>query len=475
MNPKAKPLCVDLDGTLIKNDTFLQALFQLFRTRPLLLFKLPALTRGGLAAFKRRIAQEIRLDPVVLPYHEELLAFLRAEKANGRELVLATASDALPAGIIAAHTGLFSDVIASDGETNVKRDRKRERLIARYGEKGFAYAGNSLDDLAVWEAADEIIAVNPSVAVRRKLKGRPARFFEDRPSLLNSWVHEMRISQWMKNILIFLPMFLAHRVTEWPLYAAAVVAFLSFSFGASAIYVLNDLLDLHADQHHPRKRRRPFAAGNVNPAYGVFVLPLLLAASLWLASILSAAFLCVLLFYFLTTTLYSWWFKQHALLDVLILAGLYAIRILAGAAATGVEASTWLIAFSIFLFFSLAMVKRYSEFRELTGEAPEAGRERGRGYRVEDLPLLAVFGSISGFMSVLVLALYINSSKVMQFYPNPGALWLLCPLLLYWISRIWLLAYRGELSDDPLDFAAKDPRTWGMAALAGLILLLGSL
>ena len=469
-----RPLCVDLDGTLVKTDTFAQALLLLIRTRPAALFALPRRAAGGLAALKRRVAQDIALDPAVLPYHPGLLTFLQSERGKGRELILTTASDLLPAQAIAGHLGLFSDVIASDGKTNLKAARKRDALVARFGEKGFDYAGNASDDLAVWDAAQGIIAVNPSAPVRRALKRRSARIFEDRMARPAAWMKALRIGQWMKNVLVFLPMILAHELTTPALYLKAGIAFLAFSLAASAVYVFNDLFDLHADQHHPRKRRRPFAAGDLSLAAAAAAGPLLVLAALGVALLLPPAFMAVLLIYLTATTLYSWRFKQIALLDVMTLAGLYALRILAGTAAYGVETSTWLIAFSIFLFFSLAMVKRYAELREALQDMPEAVRGRGRGYRPADLPLLAGFGAGSGCVSVLVLALYINSDKVVRFYKTPSALWLLCPMLLYWIARVWMLASRGELSDDPLDFAVRDPQTWLVGALSAVVLAWGS-
>ena len=470
-----RPLCVDLDGTLVKTDTFAQALLLLIRTRPTALFSIPRWASGGLAAFKRRIAQEIELDPAALPYHLGLLAFLKSERAKGRELILVTASDELPARAVAAHLGLFSDVMASDSIINLKAGRKRDALIARFGAKGFDYAGNSTDDLPVWEAANGIIAVNPCAPVYRALKNSSARIFEDRPARLKTWLKALRVHQWTKNVLIFLPMLLAHELTTPALYVKAVLAFFAFSFAASAIYVFNDLFDLHADQHHPRKKNRPFAAGNLSLMAAAVAAPLLVLAALGTAQLLPPAFTGILLIYLVVTTLYSWRLKQLALIDVMTLAGLYAIRILAGTAAYGVETSTWLIALSIFLFFSLALVKRYAELREASQGHADAVRIRRRGYCAADLPLLAGFGAGSGCVSVLVLALYINSAKVVQFYHNPALLWLLCPLLLYWIARVWLLASRGELSDDPLDFAARDPQTWLIGALSAAVLILGVL
>ena len=470
-----RPLCVDLDGTLVKTDTFAQALLLLVRTRPSTLLSIPQWASKGLAFFKRCVAQEIQLDPAALPYHAELLAFLKSERAKGRELFLVTASDERPARAVAAHLGIFSDVMASDGAINLKAARKRVALIARFGEKNFDYAGNATDDLAVWQAAAGIVAVNPCAAVRRALKNQSVQIFEDRPPKWKSWLKALRVHQWMKNVLVFLPMLLAHELANPALYLKAVLAFFAFSFAASAIYVINDLMDLHADQHHPRKQRRPFAAGNLSLMAAAGAVPVLILLSLTTAQLLPVEFTGILFVYLLVTTLYSWRLKQLALLDVLTLAGLYTIRILAGTAAYDVATSGWLLGFSAAIFLSLALVKRYAELREALAGHPEKIGARGRGYHARHLPWLARFGIASGILSAIVLALYITSPKVLEFYNRPAALWLLCPLVLYWIGRIWRLAASGKLSDDPLEFSARDPQTWLIGALSAAILILGTI
>jgi 4-hydroxybenzoate polyprenyltransferase/phosphoserine phosphatase len=471
----SRPLCVDLDGTLVKTDTFAQALLLLGRTRAGDLVRTLLHRPRNLAALKRRVAQTVQLNPACLPFHSDLPAWLAAEKKTGRRLILVTASDESPARCVAEEIGLFDEVIASDGVTNLKSIRKRDALVERFGRQGFDYAGNAVDDLPIWEAAAQIIAVNPSVAARAALRGQPVRLMDDRPPKWKTWLRALRVHQWTKNVLIFLPMLLAHRLTEPALYLKAAGAFAAFCLTASAIYIVNDLFDLNADQNHPRKKTRPFAAGNLSLAAAVTAVPLLLAAALGLALLLPPAFTGVLLLYLLITTLYSWWLKQTALLDVLTLAFLYALRILAGTAAYGVSSSEWLIAFSMFFFLSLALVKRYAELREAAHRTPDVLGERGRGYRADDLPMLSGFGSASGGLSVLVLALYINSVKVDEFYQTPAALWLLCPLLLYWIGRIWLLAGRGEIADDPLGFAFRDAHTWLIGILSLIVLAAGSL
>jgi 4-hydroxybenzoate polyprenyltransferase/phosphoserine phosphatase len=463
-----------MDGTLVKTDTFAQALLLLIRTRPLTLLSIPAWAKMGLAVFKRKVAQEVQLDPAAFPYHEGLLAFLKAEKLAGRKLLLVTASDEAPARAVAEHIGLFDDVLASDGETNLKSARKRAALVERFGEQGFDYAGNASDDLLVWESAQEIIAVNPCAPVRRALRDRNVRIFEDRPPKWKAWLKALRVHQWTKNVLVFLPMLLAHELTTPLYYIQAVTAFFAFSFLASSIYVVNDLMDLHADQHHPRKHRRPFAAGNLSLMAAAIAVPSLIVASLLLAQTLPVAFSGVLLFYLLLTTLYSWRLKQLVLIDVLTLSAFYTIRIFAGTAAYGVKTSGWLIAFSIAIFFSLALVKRYAELREALDAHPEKIGARGRGYHARHLPWLSRVGVVAGILSGVVLGLYVHSEKVMQFYKTPALLWLLCPLVIYWISRIWFLAIRGKLSDDPLDFAARDIQTFILGLLGAGILVWGS-
>lgn len=473
--PELRPLCVDLDGTLVKTDTFAQALLLLIRTRPAALLSIPRWASNGLAAFKQRVAREVALDPAALPYHSKLLPFLKEEKGRGRELILATASDESVARRVADHLGIFSDVIASDGDINLKGARKRDVLVARFGENGFVYVGNSSDDLIVWESAAETIAVNPSRSVRRALRGKEGTVFEDRPAPWKGWLKALRVHQWIKNVLVFLPMLLAHELSDPLLYGKAIIAFFAFSCAASAIYLFNDLFDLHADQHHPRKHNRPLAAGNVDLFSAAVASPILVLIALGLGSFLSASYGIVLLGYLLLTTLYSWRLKQMVLIDVITLSAFYAIRIFAGTAAYGVETSPWLIAFSVSIFLSLGVVKRYAELREAVREHPEKIRARGRGYHAWHLPWLVGLGVGSGVLSAAVLALYIHSDKVMQFYKTPALLWFLCPLVLYWIGRVWWLAARGELSDDPLDFAARDPQTWILGGAGAVVLIAGTL
>jgi 4-hydroxybenzoate polyprenyltransferase/phosphoserine phosphatase len=464
------PLCVDLDGTLIRSDLLLESLFGLLKRNLLYLLLLPFWLLRGKAAFKGRIAARVELAVDLLPYNEPLLAWLREQRAAGRPLLLATASNVRYAEHVALHLGLFEGVLASDGETNLSGRRKGQRLVERYGERGFDYAGNSAVDLLVWSHARGAILVNApaSVAQRAGRLTRIERRFEDPPPTLREYLKALRLHQWLKNLLLFVPLAMAHQALAPQLLGQALLGFLAFGLCASSVYLLNDLLDLPADRGHPSKRKRPFAAGRIPLHHGVVLIPLLLFAALLGALWLPWPFLGALGLYYAVTLAYSLRLKQAALVDVLTLAGLYTMRLVAGGAAAGVALSFWLLAFSMFLFLSLALVKRYSEL--LVMQQDNRDNAQGRGYQVGDLEGLAQFGAASGYLAVLVLALYINSEQVKALYARPEAIWLLCPLLLYWISRVWLLARRDQMHEDPVVFAIEDRRSHWLVIIGAAIL-----
>jgi len=463
------PLCVDLDGTLVKLDTLHQALFLLLRRSPASIFRIPGWIAKGKAHLKDQVMQRVVLDASALPYHKEFLDYLRQEHGNGRKLVLATASNYRTANAVADHLGLFSDTISSTVDTNMRHARKLEAIQKRF--PTFGYAGNDAADFPIWDAADEVILVNPSPSAREKYAATADHVFVERRPVVRMLAKAMRPRQWLKNLLIFSPVFLAHKFTDIGTLLQATIAFFAFSFAASSIYVLNDLFDLSADQHHPRKCRRPFASGDLSITVGALLIPLLALFSIILGMLLPLPFFLVLLSYYAITTIYSWRLKQMEIIDVLTLAILYSMRIVAGAAATGTPASSWFIIFAIFLFLSLALVKRLSELREMQDKPETENSHRERGYTVGDLPLLMAFGTASGYLSAFVFTMYLNSEWVAQLYTRPELLWLFCPLLLYWITRIWMLAWRGQMYDDPLAFASKDPHTYVVAALSAAIIL----
>ena len=467
--PTTVPLCVDLDGTLLRTDTLVESILALLKARPLAAAWIPVWLLGGRARLKREIASRVSLNVAALPYNDELVAYLRTERAAGRRLVLVSATDRAIADAVAAHVGLFDDVLASDGSTNLKSRRKMEALRARFGSGGYDYAGNESADVVVWRDARVAIAVNATPRTVAAA-GPDARVFSPRTNALRTVARAIRVQQWVKNLLVFVPLAMAHQVRD-PLMLNAVIAFVAFSLCASGVYLTNDLLDLEADRRHATKRKRPFAAGDLNPAVGLVLAPLLFATSILLALTLPPAFLLALAIYVVLTTLYSFRLKHVALVDVVVLAMLYTGRMIAGSAATGVWPSPWLLAFALFFFLSLAFVKRYSELYGLR----QSGELLGiRGYYASDLDLIANLGAVSGYLSVLVAALYINTDRVAGLYSEPHLLWLICPLLLYWISRVWLLAHRGELDEDPVVFAVTDRVSYLVGGLIAAVLMIAA-
>lgn len=470
MQDRTIPLCVDLDGTLLRSDLLLESALALLRADPLAALRFPFWLLRGRAHLKREVAARARLDVARLPYDERVLAWLRDGDARPR--VLCSASDQALVDAVAAHVGGFEAALGSDGEHNLGGANKAEALVRRYGERGFDYAGNAAADLAVWRRARRAIVVNASAPVLREAHAATEveRVFERPRVPPRLWLHQLRLHQWLKNLLVFLPLLTAHLVLRPQAVADACLAFLAFGLCASGTYVLNDLLDLDADRAHPRKRARPLASGALALTRGLGAVPLLVGAGFALALLLPPWFALALLAYCVLTLAYSLAIKRVAMLDVVALASLYTIRIVGGAAAIGVAVSFWLLAFSMFLFLSLAMVKRYTELRMLLAD----GRRHasGRGYDVDDLPLVRSFGAASGYLAVLVFALYINSSASEALYRRPTVLWLLCPLLLYWISRAWLIAHRGGMHDDPVVFAATDTVSRILLAAAVAIVFL---
>jgi 4-hydroxybenzoate polyprenyltransferase/phosphoserine phosphatase len=468
------PLVVDLDGTLLRTDTLHESAIRLLRDSPLDILRIPMWLGRGKAVLKRHIASRVGLDPAALPYREDLLEWLHAQREGGRSLVLCTASDVSVASAVAGHLGIFDHVIASDGVTNLAGSNKADALIARFGDAGFDYVGNSSADLAVWAHARRAIVVDAPDDVLRLARERSEveREFARTPVGWRDWRRMLRVHQWLKNLLLFVPVVAAHRLGELDTLGALIVAFLSFSLCASAVYIANDLLDLESDRLHPRKRSRPFASGAVPVWRGVLAAPMLLAASLLLGLLVGGAFLPWLAGYFLLTCAYSLLLKRLVLVDCLTLALLYTIRIVAGAAAAAQELSFWLLAFSMFLFLSLAFIKRYAELLVQAGSGKD--KAHGRGYFTADASLVMMFGVVSGYGSAVVLALYLNSDAVMLLYRFPEIAGGTVPILIFWISWVWLQANRGLMNDDPLVFAVKDPASLGAGMAFGAVLALAS-
>jgi 4-hydroxybenzoate polyprenyltransferase/phosphoserine phosphatase len=466
--PTDVALAIDLDGTLVRTDVLIECTLQLLARDPLAFIALLGGLARGRAEFKRRVAARAAVDAAHLPYEPRVVELARAARAAGREVVLATAAAKAHADAVAAQLGCFDRVLATADGSNLSAGRKAAALVGLYGERGYDYAGNARADRAVWKSARGAIVVNPRPGAARLARdcAPVLETIDTLPPRGRTLLRALRPHQWAKNLLVGLPLLTAHRLADPLALAHTAIAFVVFCAVASAVYLVNDLVDLPHDRAHPSKRARPFAAGALPPQFGLAAAPLLFAAGVAAAAALSTAFATMVLAYAALTLAYSFGIKRIAMLDVIVLSLLYTVRVLAGAAAIPVVASFWLLAFSTFLFLSLAMAKRYVEL----GALAAAGAARGRGYVAGDAPMVARLGTAAGLVSVLVLALYIDSAGVAPLYRQPDLLWALCLLLLYWIGRVWLLAQRGLLHEDPVVFALTDRTSLVLMLAAGAVI-----
>lgn len=467
------PLVIDLDGTLIRTDLLVESCLALIKRNLLFAFAMPWWLADGKARLKREVASRVTVDVPTLPFSDELITYLRQQRNRGRMLVLATASHEIHAAAVANHLGLFAETIATNTSVNLSGSAKAGVLTARFGERGFDYAGNSRIDLRVWRHARRGILVDANAGVRRsaaKVTEVERSFDTPGPAMID-YVRALRLHQWLKNLLLFVPLFTAHSWTNWNATSQTALGFCAFCLCASGTYVINDLFDLEADRNHPRKRMRPFAAGRIPLRDGILVAAGLIAAGAIAATFVNSYFLATLLAYIGITLSYSLYLKTYVLIDTMTLASLYTLRIIAGGAAAPIELSFWLLAFSMFLFLSLAMVKRCSELNALSSLRRSAAK--GRDYRVADFALVATMGAASGYIAVLVLALFLQTPEVVAHYARPRLLWFLCPIFLYWISRLWLKAGRGEMHDDPLVFTVYD-RASRLLIIAAIAIVFGA-
>ena len=468
------PLCVDLDGTLVKSDTFHDSLCVLLRNHPSQLVQVPKwLASGGKAHVKAKVAALAPLDAAHLPYNQAVVHFLEQQHTHGRPIYLATGADASLAARVAQHFGLFSGILASDGTTNLTHHHKLAGLQQRFPH--FDYIGNAMADLPALSHSDHAYTANPSRSLTTALKARSlpvTQTFLDRKPFRRTILKAIRMHQWAKNVLLFLPLLLSHKLS-WHTVTLAIAAFFCFSFIASANYLVNDLLDIESDRRHLKKRFRPFAAGDLPVFTGLTIAALLVAGSCAILPFLPGTFSLWLLLYVVVTSAYSWVFKRVPLVDVLLLAGLYTLRIQAGGAATGTLISPWLSSFAVFLFLSLAMVKRFSELANLRDRG--IVNSLGRGYLVTDLEQIRSFGTTSATAAVLVFMLYIARPDVDVLYRHAGRLWLIVPLMLFWLYRVWLLASRGELDEDPVIFAIRDGVSLAIAACIAVLAIFATI
>lgn len=462
------PLCVHLDGTLVRTDLAWECILSLFKSQPLALFLIPLWLLRGRAQVKRELAERARLDVAVLPYRAECISFLTGQRAQGRRIGLVTAADNSLAERIAEHVGLFDFACGTHGRQNLEGAAKAAFLRKEFGEGGYEYIGDSLVDLPVWKDSRAAYVVgSPRLVRKARAVAHVEGVLESQPASMQTWLSALRVHHWVKNALLFLPLLLAHHFTFGAL-RATTLGFLLFGLCASSIYIVNDLLDLHSDRAHPWKSKRPFASGEMSIPGGLSVSVLLAGLAIVLGLWLNVSFGLVLILYILTTVLYSVYLKQVVLLDIFVLSSFYAIRIWAGALVASVLLSDWFLAFSLFFFLSLATAKRYSEL--VHARALVDSGKSGRGYIASDRQLLMALGIGSSFAAVIILALYQHSQELLLLYTRPEPLLLICPILLYWLSSIWLKAGRGKLDDDPLTLSIRDPMTFGVAATILLVM-----
>jgi len=470
--PDTSVLVVDLDGTLTPTDTLLELIVKIARRSPRRLLHLALWILSGRGRFKEAVSTQARIAADRLPYRQAFVDYLRDERAKGRRIVLATAAHHAVADAVAAHLGLFDAVIASREGGNLKGAAKLAAIQSEIG-SDFVYAADSRADLPIWRGAKAAVLV--SVSARTASEVRRAvpieREFVRRRTTLADWVRALRVYQWSKNALLFVPALAAFSLFEPGKLASLVLAFLSFSLAASASYVLNDLLDLESDRNHARKSLRPFASGQISILSGVLAAGVALVLSLALASAVSLNFLLMLVLYLAATATYSWVLKEYVLVDVLVLALLFTLRILAGAVAANVDVSSWLLAFSVFLFLSLALVKRCAELKYL--ELNSVPATAGRDYRVSDLAVLWPLGVGAALSAVVVFGLFISASETQERYALPNALWFAAVGMIYWLGRLWIKTSRGEMHDDPIVFAVRD-RGSRITILVIVVIVLGA-
>jgi len=474
-----RPLVVDLDGTLVSTDTLIELSLEVTGRQPAALPEVLASLTSGRVRFKQVLAKNAALDVSILPYRDVVLELIREARANGRPTVLATASHESTAQAVAEHLGLFDAVLATSVGLNVKGDAKLEAIRTLLTERGwgerFDYVGDSRADLPVWSGAQTAYLVDVKPEVADQVVARQ-RVIELVPSsggrLWLELMHAARPYQWSKNLLLLVPLVASQQA--WTFYAcfSLLVAIVAFSLCASAVYLTNDLLDLRADRLHPTKRSRPIAAGRLSPRHAILGAGALMVGSFFLSMIaLPHLFTQVLAVYFVLTLAYSLYIKGKVMLDVVWLASLYTLRIIAGGIAVAITPSEWLLGFTLFTFLSLAYAKRFCELRLLLANSGKQ-RTAGRGYHTDDLQIVQTMGVGSGYLSVLIFAMYINSDTVRTVYSEPHVLWLACPLILYWMSRMWMLAQRGLMRGDPLLFALTDRISYLCLGLLVLVMYL---
>lgn len=463
------PLFVDMDGTLVKTDIAQELLLQSVKKWSHIK-RLVMLALSGRSYIKRFLGENNDFSASLLPYNQEVLDYLQQEKRKGRKIILATASDSLIARKVADHLNIFDKVIASDPGNNLKGKNKLEAILQASHNGEFEYLGDSSADYPVWKEATLSGFVNPPAPASEieKDKSKISLEINNKPSSMKALLKAMRLHQWAKNLLIFVPLLFSHSYTDMQLSLLALGTFFVFSFCASGIYIINDLLDIEDDRTHATKNKRPFAAGSLSPIKGVFASICLVGLPLlFCANFLGTNVTLVVALYIILTNIYSFYLKHFSTIDVITLTCLYTIRIIAGGVVIAATLSPWLLNFSLFFFLSLAYMKRYIEL----SNNKRRGKKSGRNYDVEEMDIILITGVVNGGLAILTLSMYLNSEFVTTSYLSPQALWLICPLLMFWIYRAWMWAKREKIDDDPVVFALKDKISLITVALAGLLVV----
>ena len=451
------PLVVDLDGTLVKTDMLVESLLQSGRRSLKHSAGLALAMIKGKAGFKAAAAKDFNLGAAAPPFRKEVLELIDLRSKAGDEVVLATAATQTIASQIADQLGIFSLVLSSTKNSNLSGASKAATLVEIYGVGGYDYIGDSVKDLPVWRSARRrYLAGNSPRAVRafNKLGNRVRLLENERVGTVSKWARALRLHQWVKNLLVFAPAIAAHQIFMPGVATNLGLAFLSFGLLASAVYLLNDLVDLQSDRKHSVKHLRPIASGQISVVTAIKAAFALVAGSLIVSLSLPLTFVFLLLAYFVLTSLYSLWLKRVLLVDVITLAGLYTLRVVAGGFAVEIPVSSWLLAFSFFIFLSLSFVKRSSELASHLD--PDISLSNGRAYEIRDLPIVNGLGIVSGLVSVLVFTLYLDSDTVTSLYGASQTLWFAVPVLAFWVSWVWVRTGRGEVTEDPILFALKD-------------------
>lgn len=449
------PLFVDVDGTYLKTDLLFESFIVAIRNNPLVIIYCFFWLTKGIGFLKYKLSMRADLDISIMPKNPEFLAFLNKEKNKARKIILATAGAEKYAALLVSESKLFDSYLCSDKNTNLKSRAKLSKILKLSDD--FAYAGNDKVDFVLFSQAKEKYLVNATQNVSRA--GEKFEFdgvFDSQPSTGNgkTWLKQLRLHQWLKNLLIFVPLMVSGLFTQITNITEVSLGFIAFSFLASATYIVNDLFDLSSDRQHPRKKYRPLAAAKLSILAGLVGAAALLFFAFGLALLLGLKFIVILLIYLGLTLFYSFVLKKYVAMDTVALAMLYTLRILAGTAILSISVSFWLFAFSIFIFLSLALVKRCAELKSLEKEGKLI--TNGRDYRVEDYSILVSFGISSAMLSLLMFSFYINNNALTNQYQEPDLLWVVVLGLCYWLMRMWIKTHRGEMHDDPIVYSLKD-------------------